>query len=121
MASYNLAKAADRERSKADAQAELAALDGGWWPRDANDQHRWGTNDRTRIRAFLESSLAYLVSVGERIQAGDPDLAGWEPDAGTKAPNASESFLWPSWPVPQPPRLGLDPEPNPILPGRQGR
>ena len=55
MASYNLAKAADRERSKADAQAELAALDGGWWPRDANDQHRWGTNDRTRIRAFLES------------------------------------------------------------------
>ena len=29
-----------------------------------------------------------------------------------RSSNASESFLWPSWPVAQPPRVGIDADPN---------
>lgn len=41
MASYNLMKAEDRARFRADRKAELDAITEGRWPRDTNDAMRW--------------------------------------------------------------------------------
>jgi len=79
MALYNLMKAADRVRYRKNQQDELDALIGGYWPRDMDDQLRWASRDRVQIRAMIESSIRYIDDLERRIVAGDPDLAGWEP------------------------------------------
>lgn len=75
---YNLMKRADRSRQREDFSRELAALDGGYWPRDSNDATRWMTQDRARIRKMLADGIAYLDALPARIAAGE--LPGWEPD-----------------------------------------
>jgi hypothetical protein len=86
MATYNLMKAEDRARKRADRQAELDAARKGLWPRNSNDQFRWGPNrvfvDVQQHAEFAaemcESEIAYLDDVERRLGIGDPDLAGWE-------------------------------------------
>lgn len=93
MASYNFMKAADRVRCIKDRQAEIDAIKAGTWPRDINDSMRWTgapTNpflsaaENHRIRTeyatkMCQAEIDYLINVDFRIDAGDPDLAGWEP------------------------------------------
>lgn len=81
MPSYNLTKAADRARFRADRVAEIAAVDAGTWPRDLDDACRWHApprHDATRhARAMCAADVAYLDGVEERIAKGE--LPGWEP------------------------------------------
>jgi len=92
MASYNLMRAADRARARADCQAEIDAVEAGQWPRDINDSMRWihpptspylPADENRRIAAeyaarMCRAEIEYLDGVDRRIAEGDPDLAGWE-------------------------------------------
>lgn len=87
MASYNFMKAADRAKCRVNRQAEITAVDKGNWPRDLNDQFRWGADrmfcDRQEravyARGMCQAEIDYLDGLEERINASDSDLAGWEP------------------------------------------
>ena len=65
-------------------EAELAAILNGTWPRDVNDDMRWGSGrtfyDRAQkaayVRGCLENHLTYLRAIPARIAAGE--LPGWE-------------------------------------------
>ena len=84
MASYNLTKKADRARMRADRMAEVAAIDAGQWPRDIDDNMRWGAcrtfHDMAEkalyARQMCMTEVEYLDGVPTRIVAGE--LAGWE-------------------------------------------
>lgn len=84
MAVYNRMKAADRAREIEDRKAEIVAIDNHTWPRDINDDMRWGANrtfydvpqKAAWVRALCESEVAYLEGVPSRIEAGE--LPGWE-------------------------------------------
>lgn len=86
MASYNLMKRADRDRLKADRVAEIEAIDSGTWPRDLNDDMRWGAgrhfHDKaekaTYARRMCANEVDYLRDLQRRIDAKVPDLLGWE-------------------------------------------
>ena len=86
MASYNFSKAADRARCRAERAAEVAAVDAGAWPRDINDDMRWGVmrtfydaaGKATYARAMCVAEIEYIDGVDVRIKAGDPSVAGWE-------------------------------------------
>lgn len=82
MSSYNLLKAADRERLRQDRQAELDAVENGTWPRDLNDLMRWSPprrRDGTHTVApaiwaarMCKLDLAYV----ERLYQGNLDVIG---------------------------------------------
>lgn len=90
MASYNHTKRADRSRSITDHKAEIAAVDGGKWPRDINDQFRWlnaptrtynSPRENHKIQAEYAKSMCltmieYLEGIPARVAAGE--LPGWE-------------------------------------------
>jgi len=84
MVSYNYMKRADRERAIADRKAEIAAVDAGQWPRDLDDEMRWGVNkhfhDRAEKAAYARKlcadEVAYLEGIPARIEAGF--LQNWE-------------------------------------------
>lgn len=84
MASYNLMKSEDRARMKAARLAEVAAIDAGRWPRDINDEMRWGGNrtfhDQAEkaawARRMCNADLDYLDCLSARI--ADGELPGWE-------------------------------------------
>jgi hypothetical protein len=91
MASYNLIKAPDRARQRADYNAELAACMDGTWPRDTSDAMRWLNYPRNQFDSNAEalrkqreyaakmcrSGLAYLDDLERRLAARDPDLEGY--------------------------------------------
>lgn len=86
MSTYNLMRRADRDRLRADRQAEIDAIDAGEWPRDTDDLLRWGAdrsfNDHrghaALARDLCATTIAYLDDLQERIGAGDPDVKDWE-------------------------------------------
>lgn len=92
MASYNLLKAADRKRRRAEVVAELAATQDGTWPRDSNDVMRYvhlpqgspySSSDtlqkqREYVAKLCRQELEYLDDLERRIRAGDPDVEGYE-------------------------------------------
>ena len=86
MSAYNLMRRADRDRLRADRQAEIDAIDAGAWPRDTDDLLRWGASrsfhdhseHATLARDLCAATIAYLDDLQERIAAGDPDVKGWE-------------------------------------------
>lgn len=86
MAFYDMSKAADRARCKADRQAEIDAVRDGTWPRDIDDQFRWGAmrvfcdaqEHAEYAEQMCQAEIDYIDGVAERIQAGDPSVAGWE-------------------------------------------
>jgi len=77
-------KRADRDKAREARQNEIAAIDGGWWPRDSNDRFRWGATkvfhstkecaQYSRRMCLLE--VDYLDGLDERIAAGE--MPGWE-------------------------------------------
>lgn len=92
MASYNMTKAADRARCRADRQAEIDAVRAGTWPRDINDSMRWGAmkvfidakEHAEYARKMCQAEIDYIDGVDARIKAGDPSVAGWEPQPTAK-------------------------------------
>lgn len=92
MSSYNFARRADRDRCRADRQAEIDAVVEGRWPRNLDDEYRWlnapvnpylsaAHNAKIRAdyaRSMCEAEINYLNDVDARIAAGDESLAGWE-------------------------------------------
>lgn len=84
MASYNRMKRADREREIADRKAEIAAIDQGTWPRDIDDDFRWGANryfhDNAEKAAYARKlcmdDVTYLEGIPGRIALGY--LQNWE-------------------------------------------
>lgn len=96
MSTYNLMRRADRDRLRADRQAEIDAIDAGEWPRDTDDLLRWGAdrsfNDHseqaTLARDLCAATIAYLDDLQERIGAGDPDVKDWEPTSNVPTPYA---------------------------------
>jgi hypothetical protein len=78
MPSYNLMKAADRQKYANDRQAELTSLDDGSWPRDSNDALRWSSRHPAYVREVVQADLNWVKGVNPRILAGE--LPGWEPD-----------------------------------------
>jgi len=64
MATYNLTKPEDRERLRADRQAELDAIEQGTWPRDLNEFMRWNPppsfEPRVWAARMCRADLAYL-------------------------------------------------------------
>ena len=84
MACYNFTKRADRDRCRADRQAEIDAVDSGEWPRDIDDFMRWDAmrredNREKYVKKMCKNEIEYLNGVDARVAAGDPDLQGWEP------------------------------------------
>ena len=85
MSAYNRMKPADRAREVLSLQAELAAIDNGTWPRDLNDDFRWGSqryfHDKAEkaayVRGILTSEIAYLENIPARIRSGELS-GGWE-------------------------------------------
>lgn len=85
MASYNRMKAESRRLEIADLKAELAAIENGTWPRDLNDDFRWGSqrtfHDKAEKAAYVESiitsEIAYLENIPARIESGELS-GGWE-------------------------------------------
>ncbi len=85
MSCYNRMKNASRQQEITDRKAEIAAIDGGTWPRDMNDEYRWGVNktfhDMTEKAVYARSlcltEVEYLEGIPARIAAGE--LPGWEP------------------------------------------
>ena len=78
MATYNLMKAKDRDRLRAERQAELHAIREGRWPRDTDDQMRWEPGTAEHAARMCQAEIAYLDDVERRIAAGAGSLAGWE-------------------------------------------
>jgi hypothetical protein len=92
MSSYDLTRAADRARMRADRMAEIEAVDAGAWPRNPEDEMRWlgaptssylsaTHNQEIRVahaKKVCLLDIAYLDEVERRIQEGDSSLAGWE-------------------------------------------
>lgn len=84
MASYNLMKKADRDRQRSNRMAEVDAIDEGRWPRDINDEMRWGATrtfydgaeKAAYARRMCMADVAYLDGIPDRITAGE--LPGWE-------------------------------------------
>lgn len=84
MACYNRTKAADRQREITDRKAEITAIDAGTWPRDLDDDMRWGATKTFHdaaekaayARALCVDEVAYLQGIPARVQAGE--LPGWE-------------------------------------------
>lgn len=84
MASYNRMKVADRKREIDDRKAEIAAIDAGTWPRDLDDDMRWGICHHFRdaaehaayARRMCLDVVDYLEAIPARIKAGE--LPGWE-------------------------------------------
>ena len=85
MSFYNRMKAEDRAREIADLQSELDAIDIGIWPRDVNDDVRWGATrsfrDRTEkaahVRPILIAEIKMLKDIPARIIAGELPT-GWQ-------------------------------------------
>lgn len=75
---YNRMKAADRKENQKDLRAELKAIEDGTWPRDLNDQLRYGRPDATYVKKLVEIELAYLEDLENRIIQGDEGLTGYE-------------------------------------------
>lgn len=69
MASYNLTKAADRERLRVDRQAELDAVEQGIWPRDLDDLMRWtpprNVEPHVWAARMCQADLTYITTKGE--------------------------------------------------------
>lgn len=86
MASYNMTKASDRARCRADRMAEIKAVDTGTWPRTIDDDMRWGATryfsdgaaKATYAKSMCVAEVEYIDGVDVRIKAGDPSVAGWE-------------------------------------------
>jgi hypothetical protein len=84
MSSYNYMKRADRERALSERKSEIDAIDAGTWPRDINDDMRWGVlltfHDRAEkagyARKCCENEVNYLEGIPARIKAGF--LQNWE-------------------------------------------
>ncbi len=78
MASYNLMKKTDRDHMLADRRAEIAAVDEGRWPRDINDEMRWGAtrtfHDRAEKAAYARrmcmADVTYLDGIPTRPPLG---------------------------------------------------
>jgi hypothetical protein len=85
MSCYNRTKAESRQQEIEERKAEIAAIDAGEWPRDLNDDMRWGVfmrfNDMAEktdyARRLCVETLEYLEGIPARINAGE--LPGWEP------------------------------------------
>ena len=85
MACYNRMKAESREQEIKDRTAEVASIDAGKWPRDIDDDMRWGVNKTFHdvaekamyARRLCVSELAYLKGLTARTKAGE--LPGWGP------------------------------------------
>ena len=86
MSSFNFTKSADRARCRAERQAEIDAVKNGTWPRDINDQFRWGAmrhfhdNQEPAEHAaeMCQMDIEYIDGVDKRGLDGDPSVAGWE-------------------------------------------
>ena len=86
MASYNFMKRADRDRCRADRQAEIDATRDGSWPRTLDDAMRWGatktfygTPEHSDYAAEMcQAEIDYLNGVEARIASGDDSVKGWE-------------------------------------------
>lgn len=92
MACYNFTKRADRDRCRADRQAEVDAVREGRWPRSIDDSMRWlypptnpylsATHNQDIAAQYAakmcQSEIDYLNGVEARIAQGDPDVANWE-------------------------------------------
>ena len=84
MAAYNLMKRMDRERMLADREAEIAAIDAGMWPRNIDDEYRWGAGVTFRdmaekaayARKLCVADVQYLNQIPARIAGGY--LTNWE-------------------------------------------
>lgn len=84
MAYYNRTKAESRKQEIADLKAEIAAIDTGKWPRDIDDNMRWGPNKTFHdmaekakyVRDLCVKEVGYLEGIPARIAAGE--LSGWE-------------------------------------------
>lgn len=85
MANYNRMKAESRRQEIADLKAELAAIHEGKWPRDLNDDFRWGSqryfHDKAEKAKYVEgiitNEVAYLENIPARIESGELS-GGWE-------------------------------------------
>lgn len=81
---YNRMKSASRQQEIEDRQAEMAAVDNGTWPRDLDDDMRWGVNKSFNdmaeraawARKMCDLDVQYLRGIPPRIVSGE--LAGWE-------------------------------------------
>jgi len=80
-------KADSRKQELADRNAEIAAIDAGMWPRNLDDEMRWGANKTfhdmaekaSYARQMCWAVVVYLEDLQERLEAGgDPCLTGWE-------------------------------------------
>ena len=82
---YNRTKSASRQQELADRKDEIAAIDNGTWPRDMDDEYRWGAlrsfHDMAEKAAYARSlctlDVEYLEGIPARIATGE--LLGWEP------------------------------------------
>lgn len=75
MASYNLMKYESRVQYRLDAEAELAAVKDGTWPRDLNDEMRWIKGNERETPAeyagrMCQESIDYIVDLENRIARG---------------------------------------------------
>lgn len=73
----NMMRRSDRLTLLAEREAELEALRGNKWPRDVNDTFRWA-GDAPHAARMCELEISYLRDLQARLDAGDPDLEGWE-------------------------------------------
>ncbi len=87
MACYNRMKAKSRKQEIADRKAEIAAVEDGTWPRDIDDEMRWGSTktfhdmaEKARYaKDMCNGVLVYMEDLQDRLNAGgDPCLNGWE-------------------------------------------
>lgn len=85
MPTYNRMKAESRRQEIADLKAELAAIDNGTWPRDLNDDFRWGSQwyfydlpeKAAYVKGIITNEVAYLENIPARIVSGEL-TDGWE-------------------------------------------
>jgi hypothetical protein len=78
MASYNLTRAADRQRYRQDHISELEAIQAGTWPRDVNDALRWTRMDPEHAARMCRMAVDYVDDLEARIASGDAGLEGFE-------------------------------------------
>ena len=84
MSCYNRTKADSRKQETSDRTAEIASIDAGTWPRDIDDEFRWGVGQTfyshadkaSHARAMCVGVISYLHGIPARIAAGE--LPGWE-------------------------------------------
>lgn len=84
MACYNRMKAESRKQEITDRKAEIAAVNNGLWPRDLDDEMRWGStktfHDMAEKAQYAKdmcwSVVFYLGDVQKRLESGE--LPGWE-------------------------------------------